>query len=427
MNKIFDKKIFFSALGGALIGIVIGAAVLAPFAGASWFTDLFQKLNIPSFNIFGAPQGATSSGNYQGTPPINISHLDYQQAVIDAVKKASPAVVSVVISQYVPVVEQCPYNPFSNLPPEFQQFFGGSQQIYVPCNSGKTQLQETGGGSGFIVSSNGLILTNKHVASDLKASYSVFLNDGRKFNAKILAQDPIQDLAVLKIDATNLPTVDLGDSGNLELGQTAIAIGNALGEFRNTVSTGVVSGLSRQITASGSDFGTETINNVIQTDAAINPGNSGGPLLNLDGQVIGINVATVQGAQSIGFAIPINQAKKDINSVISTGEIKIPYLGVRYVMVNSDIAKNKNLAYDYGALLESSTNSPAIDPNSPADKIGLKAGDIILEVGGQKIDSDHLLVDMINQYSVGDGVSLKVARGKDILNLTATLAERPKS
>jgi S1-C subfamily serine protease len=427
MNKIFDKKIFVSVFGGVLAGIIIGGAVLAPYAGASWFTDLFQKLNIPSFNIFGAPQSATSSGNYQGTPPINISHLDYQQAVIDAVKKASPAVVSVVVSQYVPVVEQCPYNPFSDLPPEYQQFFGGSPQFYVPCDSGKKQLQETGGGSGFIVSSNGLIMTNKHVASDLKASYTVFLNDGRKFDAKILAQDPIQDLAVLKIDATNLPTIDLGDSSNLELGQTAIAIGNALGEFRNTVSVGVISGLSRKITASGADFGMETINNVIQTDAAINPGNSGGPLLNLDGQVIGIDVATVQGAQNIGFAIPINQAKKDINSVKSTGEIKIPYLGVRYVMVNSDIAKSKKLAYDYGALLESSTSSPAVEPNSPADKIGLKAGDIILEIDDQKIDSNHLLVDTINQYSIGDNISLKVARGKDVLNLTATLAERPKS
>ncbi len=427
MKKILDKKVFISVFGGVLIGIAVGAVILAPSAGASWLTDLFQKLNIPSFNIFGAPQGATSSGSSQGTPLINISHLDYQQAVVDAVKKASPAVVSVVISQYVPVVEQCPYNPFSNLPPEFQQFFGNSQQFYVPCNSGKKQLQETGGGSGFIVSSNGLILTNKHVASDLNASYAVFLNDGRKFDAKILAQDPIQDLAVLKIDATGLPTVELGDSGNLELGQTAIAIGNALGEFRNTVSAGVISGISRKITASGSDFGTETINNVIQTDAAINPGNSGGPLLNLDGQVIGINVATVQGAQNIGFAIPINQAKKDINSVINTGEIKTPYLGVRYIMINPDIAKSKNLAYDYGALLESSTSSPAVEPKSPADAVGLKAGDIILEINGQKIDSDHALVDIINQYSVGDSINLKVARGKDVLNLTATLAERPKS
>ncbi|MCL5733181.1 MAG: trypsin-like peptidase domain-containing protein [Patescibacteria group bacterium] len=425
MNKIFDKKIFVSVLSGVLVGVIIGSAILVPQAGASWLTDLFGGLKLPS--LFSAPQNTTSSGAISGTPPINISHLDYQQAVIDAVKKASPAVVSVVISQYVPVVEQCPYNPFSNLPPEFQQFFGSQPQFYAPCDSGKKQLQETGGGSGFIVSSNGLILTNKHVAYDKTASYEVFLNDGRKFPAKILAQDPVQDLAVLKIDATGLPTIDLGDSSNLDLGQTAIAIGNALGEFRNTVSVGVVSGLSRKITASGADFGTETINNVIQTDAAINPGNSGGPLLNLDGQVIGIDVATVQGAQNIGFAIPINQAKKDINSVISTGEIKIPYLGVRYLMVTSDVAKSKNLAYDYGALLESSTSSPAVEPNSPADKIGLKAGDIILEVNGQKIDSDHALVDVINQYSVGDNTDMKVARGKDILNLSATLAQRPNS
>jgi len=176
--------------------------------------------------------------------------IDYEQAVVDAVKKTSPAVVSIIISKNVPVVEQCPYNPFGDLPPEFQQFFGnGSSDFTEPCDTGKTQLQEVGGGSGFIISSDGLILTNKHVIADTSASYTVLMNDGTKYDAKVLARDPVQDFAVVKISAAGLPTVTLGDSNSLALGQTAIAIGNALGEFSNTVSVGVISGLSRTVTA----------------------------------------------------------------------------------------------------------------------------------------------------------------------------------
>ena len=170
-------------------------------------------------------------------------------------KEASPAVVSIVISEQVPIVEQCPYNPFGNLSPEFQQFFGATPDMTEPCDTGKTQLQEVGGGSGFIISSDGLILTNKHVVSDASASYTVITNDGKKYNAKVLARDPSQDFAVVKISATGLPTVTLGDSDGLDLGQTAIAIGNALGQFSNTVSVGVVSGLERTVTASDESGG----------------------------------------------------------------------------------------------------------------------------------------------------------------------------
>ncbi len=241
--------------------------------------------------------------------------LDYEDKIINAVKSASPAVVAITISKNVPIIEQCPYNPFSNLPPEFQQFFGQGIQFYQPCQKG-TKLQEIGGGSGFVISSDGLILTNKHVVSDAAAEYTVFTNDGKKYPAKVLARDSNTDIAIIKIDAIGLSKVKLGNSDSIQVGQTAIAIGNALGEFRNTVSTGVVSGLSRSITASGGGI-SESITNVIQTDASINPGNSGGPLLNLRGEVIGVNTAMAQGAQNIGFSIPINQVKEIINNALA--------------------------------------------------------------------------------------------------------------
>ena len=266
------------------------------------------------------------------------------------------------------------------------------------------------------------------MVSDTQASYTVITNDGKKYDAKVLARDPSQDFAVVKINATGLPTVTLGDSDGLDLGQTAIAIGNALGQFSNTVSVGVVSGLERTVTASDeSGGGEETIQGVIQTDAAINPGNSGGPLLNLQGQVIGINTAVASGAQSIGFAIPINRAKPDIASVKATGNIKSPFLGVRYLIVTPDIAKQQNLATSTGALVRGSTDGPAVEPGSPAAKTGIHAEDIIETVNGKPVDADNTLSDIIDEHSVGDVVTLLVDRGGKMITLTVTLTARPAS
>ena len=228
------------------------------------------------------------------------------KTIPEVVKDASPAVVSVIISKYVPILEQEYYNPFGDDSPF---------KILIPRLKQKgTELKEVGGGSGFIVSADGLIVTNKHVVLDEEAEYTVLTNDGNKFPAKILARDPVQDVAVLKIDANNLPIVKLGDSDNIEIGQTVIAIGNALGEFRNTVSAGIVSGLMRTITAGGGGF-SEELEEVIQTDAAINPGNSGGPLLNLYGEVVGVNTAMASGAENIAFAIPINKIKATLGEM----------------------------------------------------------------------------------------------------------------
>lgn len=397
---------------------------------ASLFFVLF--LFVPSYKLTTATPGGGSRlvpGSPAPAPspvPLYRPAIDYENAVVEAVKKASPAVVSITISKNVPIIEQCPYNPFPDLPPEFRPFFGDqSPGFTVPCEKGGTKLQEVGGGSGFIIASDGLILTNKHVAGDKKASYTVLTNDGKKYDAKILAIDPTQDLAVIKIDARGLPTVELGDSDTLELGQTAIAIGNALGEFRNTVSVGVISGLSRTITAGGAEVGEETIEGVIQTDAAINPGNSGGPLLNLRGQVVGINTAVAAGAQNIGFAIPVNRAKRDIASVKTSGEIVAPFLGVRYFIITPETAKKQKLPVDYGALVRGSEEGPAVTPGSPADKAGVQAEDIILEVNGQKIDKDHTLGSVISQFSVGDTITLKINRGGKEITLQATLTKRP--
>ncbi|MDO8443506.1 MAG: trypsin-like peptidase domain-containing protein [Candidatus Azambacteria bacterium] len=313
-NYSFKELLFTALLASVLTAVIAGGfSIFSAGGGSAFGGDFFQK--VPFLNkFFESKQATTTPQGINPKPSAELyKPLDYEDKVISAVKSASPAVVAITISKNVPIIEQCPYNPFSNLPPEFQQFFGQNLQFYQPCQKG-TKLQEVGGGSGFVISSDGLILTNKHVVADTAAEYTVFTNDGKKYPAKILARDPNIDIAVMKIDAINLSKVKLGNSDSIQVGQAAIAIGNALGEFRNTVSVGIVSGLSRNITASGGGV-SESITGVIQTDASINPGNSGGPLLNLRGEVIGVNTAMVQGAQNIGFSIPINQVKEIINNV----------------------------------------------------------------------------------------------------------------
>jgi serine protease Do len=241
-----------------------------------------------------------------------IQQKSQSQLVTDAVTKAVPAVVSVIISENVPQYQIQYKNPFGNDP--FFQDFNIKIPVYVP--TGQTKLQQVGAGTGFLISSDGYILTNKHVVDNTKADYTVLLSDGEQESAKVIYKDPQNDIAVIKINGNNYPTVQFDDSNGLQLGQTVIAIGNALGQYNNSVSVGVISGLNRTINASGGNGVVETLNGVIQTDAAINPGNSGGPLLDLDGNAVGINVAIVSGANNIGFSIPINTVEDIIQSVI---------------------------------------------------------------------------------------------------------------
>lgn len=367
--------------------------------------------------------------------PVKIVEKEYipqtsqEEKIIEAVENYSPAVVSIIVTKDVPVFEEYYISPFDD-----DWFF----DFKVPQYRQKgTEKKEVGGGSGFIISQEGIILTNKHVILEEDADYTVFTNDGREFPAKVLDIDPIQDLAVLKIDQEivadsngNVNTkpfasVELGDSSSLQIGQTVIAIGNALGEFKNTVSVGVISGLGRTITASGGDM-VETIEDVIQTDAAINAGNSGGPLLNLKGEVIGINTATVVGAQNIGFAIPINKAKRDVEQIKNIGRIVYAFIGVRYTLVNQTVKEEYDLEVDYGALIVSgeSYDEPAISPNSPAEKAGLKEGDIILEFNSERITVENSLADIIVKYNPDDKVKLKVLSDEKEKDIWIVLAER---
>ncbi len=352
-------------------------------------------------------------------PERYISKIDYEQAIIDSVKSASPSVVSIVISKNLPVYEQEFINPFGNDSPF---------QISIPKQVQKgTKYQEVGAGSGFIVSEDGLVLTNKHVVSDKKADYTVFTLDGKKYKAKVLALDPVQDIAILKITSDiKFPAIKLGNSNGIQVGQSVIAIGNALGQFSNTVSVGVVSGLGRTVSASdqGGSF-TETLEGIIQTDAAINQGNSGGPLLNLKGEVIGVNTAMARGGQSIGFSIPINIAKRDIDQVIKTNKIVYPFLGVRYILVDDKVQEKYKLAVDYGALvLRGDGGELAITKNSPAQKAGLKEKDIILQVNEEKVTPVNSLAKNIQRFVPGDKVTLKILRdGKEIM-VEVILSER---
>ena len=343
------------------------------------------------------------------------------KSIADVVEMSSPAVVSVIVSKYVPVLEKYYYDPFE----EFEQFFGQpfGLQISQYREKGK-ELQEVGGGTGFIVSSDGLVITNKHVVYDEDAEYTILMNDGEKYPAPVLARDPVQDIAILKISAVELPTVKLGDSDHLRIGQTVIAIGNALGEFRNTISAGVISGLSRSITASGGGM-SEQLEEVIQTDAAINIGNSGGPLLNLYGEVIGINTAMVLGAENIGFALPINKVKKDIVDIKTKGKISYPFLGVRYILINKAIQEKNNLPFDYGILVVRGDNPGelAIMPGSAADKAGVAENDIILEIDNIEIDQKNTLTKLILKHKVGDRIILKVFRQGEEKILEAVLGE----
>lgn len=328
--------------------------------------------------------------------------------VVDAVKTAKPAVVSIIVSKEVPKYEVSydtnnGADPFGSLFPGF--FF--QTPIYKQNGVEKKQI---GSGSGFLISSDGMIVTNRHVVTDKDAIYEVMLNNGKKYNAQVLARDAVLDVALMKINGSGFPYLELGNSDNLDVGQSVIAIGNALGEFKNTVSVGVVSGLSRSIVAGDGSGQSERLDKVIQTDAAINPGNSGGPLLNLNGKVVGINVAVVQGSSNVGFALPINSVKSVIDSVKKTGKIVRPYIGFRYVPITEDIKNRNNLSVDYGILIArgQNINDLAVMPGSPANKAGILENDIILEIDGVKINTENDFASLIRSKNIGDTVMLRV-------------------
>jgi S1-C subfamily serine protease len=420
----FKKSFIVILVASIIISSLFGSA-MGFWAGA--YSGGGNALDIIKSSIFKA--GKPHNKIEEVINEQKIVKINEESSVIGAVEKVSPAVVSIIVSKDLPVIERYYSNP-SQDNDFFQQFFGDDfggffGQGIPRYRQNGTEKQEIGGGTGFIITSDGYIITNKHVVSDEEADYTVLMNDESKHEAKVLARDSATDLAVLKIEGKNLPTVELGDSSGLKVGQSVIAIGNALGEFRNTVSTGVISGLSRSITAGGAGFGSEELTGVIQTDASINPGNSGGPLLNIAGQVIGINTAIAQGAQNIGFAIPINEIKNSIESVKKNGKIVRPWLGVRYVLINKDIKEQNKLKYDYGALVVRGDQRTdlAIIPGSPADKAGITENDIILELNGEKITEENPLAKAISKLKAGDEITLKISHKGEEKNIKVKLEE----
>jgi S1-C subfamily serine protease len=330
---------------------------------------------------------------------VNQTILHEENVVIDVAEKVSPSVVTVSIqTQRRRILE---FNPFG----------GGFNQRY----EGGT-AQDIG--TGFVVDANGVIVTNKHVVSETGASYKVITQDGKEYDVKEISRDPSNDLAVLKIDASGLTPVTLGDSGNLKAGQFVIAIGTALGEFRHTVTTGVISGLGRGITAGSAYEGyVERLDDVIQTDAAINPGNSGGPLLNSAGQVIGVNVAVAQGAQNVGFAIPVNTVKDALSQYNQSGKFASkPYLGVEYQMISQQSALLNEVPQ--GAYIQN------VVTGSPAEKAGLQVEDIIVKIDGTELkDQENGLAGVISGKKPGQTISLEVWRNGETKTVQATLSE----
>jgi len=324
--------------------------------------------------------------------------VNEESVVIKVAEEVSPSVVTV--SAQTPARRVLQFNPFGG---------GISQRI-----EGGTPQDI---GTGFVVSEDGLVVTNKHVVSVANASYKVITKDGQEYEATQISRDPSNDIAIIKIDASGLKPAPLGDSSNLKVGQFVVAIGTALGEFRHTVTTGVISGLGRGITAGSSFEGyVERLDDVIQTDAAINPGNSGGPLVNSAGQVIGINVAVAQGAQNIGFSIPINVVKEALSQFKQTGKFPAkPYLGVQYQMISQQAAVLNKVPQ--GAYVVS------VIAGSPAESAGMKVNDIIKKFDGQELTDEDTLADAIKKKSPGEAVELEIWRDGETLKLTVTLSE----
>lgn len=314
-----------------------------------------------------------------------------ESVVIGVVEKSVPSVVTIAINKTTRTQDRYQFDSFNP--------FGALQ-----FQTGEEQTIEQNIGSGFIVSEDGVIITNKHVVADTEADYKVITNDKKEYLAQKILRDPLNDLAVIKIKATDLKSLDLGDSDSLVLGQMAIAIGTPLGEFTNSITTGVVSGLGRGITA-GSPLQNfvERLDNVIQTDAAISPGNSGGPLLNSSSQVIGINTAVSQQGENLGFAIPVNILKELlVNYEKSGGKITRPFLGIRYQIVDRETAVTNEIAE--GAYIV------AVVEGSNAAKADLRKGDIIMKINGQKLTEENDLTRLVSKKEVGDTLVLEVWR-----------------
>lgn len=372
-----------------LIIISLSVIIIASALGGALADRFFE---IKPLNLFMGRMSGASRGI------LEQKVVKEESVVIDVVEEVSPSVVTVSIQ--TPRRRILEYDPFSGLRSRIE---GGQPQDI---------------GTGFIISKDGLIVTNKHVVSDTEATYKVITNDNKEYEVKSISRDPSNDLAVLKIDAGDLKSVEMGTSDGLKVGQFVIAIGTALGEFRSTVTTGVISGLGRGITAGSAFQGyVERLDDVIQTDAAINPGNSGGPLLNSAGQVIGVNVAVAAGAENIGFAIPIDVVKTAIDNFNQTGSFASkPFLGIEYSMIPEESAILNSVPQ--GAYVAN------VVSGSPAEKSGVKQGDIITKLDGDELKNyEGGLAEVISKKKAGQKVEIELWRDGETLKMSAILSE----
>lgn len=326
-----------------------------------------------------------------GNIPVSSDEAD----ITDLVKKVSPSVVSIVTTQ--------------------------------TARSGYFQQEMGGAGTGIIISENGYILTNKHVVNSANA-IQVVSSDGERYkDVSLVGVDPLNDLAFLKINgAKGLPASKLGDSGTVRVGQRVIAIGNSLGQYQNTVTSGIISGLGRPIVAALDESGStmESLNDLLQTDAAINPGNSGGPLINMSGQVIGINTAIVSKAQSVGFAIPINASKGLIRGILKDGKIAKSYIGIQYIAITPDIQAEYDLSEKQGALVYNpQKDGAAVAKGSPADRAGIQEGDIVTKINDKVVGKQGGLGSLVAEFLPGEEVDLTVIRDGKSHELKIKLGE----
>ncbi|MBI4276278.1 trypsin-like peptidase domain-containing protein [Candidatus Uhrbacteria bacterium] len=356
------------------------------------------------------------------TPLVIERVIDDESATIRAIERVQPSVVSIVVKRTVVV-----QSPLSGLPPEIlnDPFFNLGPLI--PTQPQKKE--STNQGTGFFITNDGLILTNKHVvgATSDGAVYTIITAEGKEYSARVVGRDPTNDLAFVRVDGTTFPPAPLGDSANLKTGHTVIAIGNSLGRYQNTVTKGVISGIGRSITANDPSGQSEELFDIIQTDASINPGNSGGPLVNINGEVIGINTAIDQQGRGIGFTIPINTATPIITSMQKTGKILRPRIGVRFALLNTARAAELKVPITEGAYLikGKDASEPAVLPGGPADKAGLKEGDVILEIQKEKIQTTRTIARVLQKFNVGDTLTLKLWRGGVTLVIPLTLVAVP--
>ncbi len=355
--------------------------------------------------IFGLLGGVI--GGALNSSPSESNSIVSQEAIsyVDAWETASPAVVSVVALK------------------DLTDYYARYGFLYTGG------LQEVSSGTGFIVTPDGLIVTNHHVVQDKNAEYVVILSDGTELRAEVLDRDTLNDIALMRVSEEsdllgNLPTLNLVDSDTISVGQPVLAIGNALGEFSNTTTAGIISAKDRQIVASNGDS-SRSLTNLLQTDAAINFGNSGGPLVDLKGNLVGMNTAVSTAGSGLAFAIPSNDIAVILASYQKFGRIVRPVLGVRHVLVNESIQKRFSLDYGYGALIigDESADLPAVIDGSSADKAGIKRGDVILEINGDELNNDFTLGNALSAFLVGETIHLKIWRDGEFFTIELELEE----